>query len=222
MKQKIMSPKISVGWKGTVEMTTHTKFYLDKQNAKWKGVCAGIADYTGVEVLWVRLAAVMLTLMGGFPWTLIAYWGVAWFGSKKPVHLWGDPIKDRHTGSEWVERRSESPVHVQANANIWKSHAARRLLTTPGAPSALLLPGDDERANRLLVEHLTAERPIQVSREGTAGIKWEAIVGRDNDWWDTLYGNCVAASMLGCTLSGEVSGGTKPKRQFSMPGGNRG
>jgi phage shock protein C len=26
----------------------HTKFYLDKQNAKWKGVCAGIADYTGV------------------------------------------------------------------------------------------------------------------------------------------------------------------------------
>jgi len=52
---------------------THTKFYLDKQNAKWKGVCAGIADYTGVDVLWVRLGTVMLTLMGGFPWTLIAY-----------------------------------------------------------------------------------------------------------------------------------------------------
>jgi len=71
-------------------MTTHTKFYLDKQNAKWKGVCAGIADYTGIEVIWVRLAAVLLTLMGGFPWTLIAYWGVAWFGSKKPVHLYVD------------------------------------------------------------------------------------------------------------------------------------
>lgn len=71
-------------------MTTHTKFYLDKQNAKWKGVCAGIADYTGVEVLWVRLAAVMLTLMGGFPWTLIAYWGVSWFSNKKPIHLYVD------------------------------------------------------------------------------------------------------------------------------------
>ena len=31
-------------------------FYLDKQNAKWKGVCAGIADYTGIEVIWVRVA----------------------------------------------------------------------------------------------------------------------------------------------------------------------
>ncbi len=71
-------------------MTTHTKFYLDKQNAKWKGVCAGIADYTGVEVLWVRLAAVMLTLMGGFPWTLIAYWCVAWWSNKKPIHLYVD------------------------------------------------------------------------------------------------------------------------------------
>ncbi len=71
-------------------MTTHTKFYLDKQNAKWKGVCAGIADYTGVEVLWVRLAAVMLTLMGGFPWTLIAYWCVSWFSNRKPIHLYVD------------------------------------------------------------------------------------------------------------------------------------
>ena len=71
-------------------MTTHTKFYLDKQNAKWKGVCAGIADYTGVDVLWVRLATVMLTLMGGFPWTLIAYWCVAWWSNQKPVHLYVD------------------------------------------------------------------------------------------------------------------------------------
>ena len=60
----------------------HTKFYLDKQNGKWKGVCAGIADYTGVNVLWVRLGAVMLTLMGGFPWTLIAYWITAWMAAR--------------------------------------------------------------------------------------------------------------------------------------------
>ncbi len=68
----------------------HTKFYLDKQNAKWKGVCAGIADYTGVDVLWIRISAVLLTLMGGFPWTLFAYWGAAWFGEKKPIHLYLD------------------------------------------------------------------------------------------------------------------------------------
>ena len=65
-----------------------TKFYLDKQNAKWSGVCAGIADYTGIDVIWVRIGAVVFTLMGGFPWTLIAYWLAAWMGSPKPVGLY--------------------------------------------------------------------------------------------------------------------------------------
>jgi phage shock protein C len=67
---------------------TNTKFYLDKQNAKWKGVCAGIADYTGVNAIWIRLGTVFLTLMGGFPWTLIAYFVAAWFADKKPIHLY--------------------------------------------------------------------------------------------------------------------------------------
>ena len=67
---------------------SRTKFYLDKQNAKWKGVCAGIADYTGVDVLWVRLGMIMLTLLGGFPWTLIAYVLVAWMAHKKPIGLY--------------------------------------------------------------------------------------------------------------------------------------
>jgi phage shock protein C len=96
MTKKIMPQKISAGWKGTAEMSgSHTKFYLDKQNAKWKGVCAGIADYTGVNILWVRLGAVMLTLMGGFPWTLIAYWITAWMADKKPIHLYTDDQQEQ-------------------------------------------------------------------------------------------------------------------------------
>ena len=31
--------------------TPRTKFYRDKINGKIMGVCAGIADYTGVDVL---------------------------------------------------------------------------------------------------------------------------------------------------------------------------
>src|SRR3546814_5650078 len=58
---------------GTDMTASRTKFYLDKQNAKWMGVCAGIADYTGIDVLWVRIGAVLITLMGAFPWTVIAY-----------------------------------------------------------------------------------------------------------------------------------------------------
>ena len=70
---------------------SRTKFYLDKQNAKWSGVCAGIADYTGVDVVWVRVGMVVLTLAGGFPWTLIAYWMVAWMAQPRPIGLYDNP-----------------------------------------------------------------------------------------------------------------------------------
>ena len=69
---------------------SRTKFYVDKQNRKWLGVCSGIADYTGVDVTWVRVGTVVLTLAGGFPWTLIAYWLVAWMADNKPYGLYED------------------------------------------------------------------------------------------------------------------------------------
>jgi phage shock protein C len=67
---------------------SRTKFYIDKANKKWLGVCAGIADYTGVDVTWVRVGTVILTLAGGFPWTLVAYWLVAWMADDKPHGLY--------------------------------------------------------------------------------------------------------------------------------------
>ena len=65
----------------------HTKFYLDKENRKWKGVCSGIADYTGVDVTIIRIGLVILTFVGGFPWTLVAYWVAAWLAPVKPREL---------------------------------------------------------------------------------------------------------------------------------------
>lgn len=65
----------------------HTKFYLDRRNRKWLGVCAGIADYTGIDATLVRIGTVVLTLIGGFPWTLIAYWVAAWMAPDKPAEL---------------------------------------------------------------------------------------------------------------------------------------
>ncbi|QNQ11000.1 envelope stress response membrane protein PspC [Sphingomonas alpina] len=70
---------------------SRTKFYLDKQNRKWLGVCSGIADYTGVDATWVRIGTVVLTLAGGFPWTLIAYWLAAWMADAKPYGLYDTP-----------------------------------------------------------------------------------------------------------------------------------
>ncbi len=64
-----------------------TRFYLDKQNKKWAGVCAGIADYTGIDVTVVRITVVALTFLSG-PWTFLAYLLAAWMAPKKPLALY--------------------------------------------------------------------------------------------------------------------------------------
>ena len=53
------------------------RFEVDRANGKLLGVCAGIANHTGVDATIVRIGLVVVTLMGAFPWTLLAY-GVAW------------------------------------------------------------------------------------------------------------------------------------------------
>ena len=64
----------------------HTKFYLDKRNGKFMGVCAGIADYTGVDVTLVRIGAVLLSVLGqGIG--IVAYFVVGWIAPKKPREL---------------------------------------------------------------------------------------------------------------------------------------
>lgn len=72
-----------------------TTFYLDKQNAKWLGVCSGIADYMGWDVTWVRVGMVLVTLMGAFPWTLIAYLLAAWIAKPKPVGLYNSKEEEQ-------------------------------------------------------------------------------------------------------------------------------
>jgi phage shock protein C len=62
-----------------------TKFMLNKREAKWLGVCAGIADRFGWDPLLVRIGTVVLTLLGGFPWTLIAYWVIAWMARPNTI-----------------------------------------------------------------------------------------------------------------------------------------
>jgi len=73
-----------------------TKFYLDKRNARLLGVCSGIADYTGIEVTWVRVGVVLLTIIGGFPWTLLAYFITAWVAENKPREFYDmDPQEEK-------------------------------------------------------------------------------------------------------------------------------
>jgi len=99
-----------------------TAFYLDKQHAKWKGVCAGIADYTGIDAKWVRLGAVALTLMGGFPWTIVAYYVTAWITSAKPIGLYEDA-----QGAKFWQGVRQSPARSSRDVKAKFRELDRRL-----------------------------------------------------------------------------------------------
>jgi phage shock protein C len=38
-------------------------FHLDKQDGKLFGVCSGLANYMGVDALWIRLGLVITTIV---------------------------------------------------------------------------------------------------------------------------------------------------------------
>ena len=68
---------------------SRTKFYLDKQNKKFLGVCAGVADYTGIDVTVVRVGTVILALITS-GWVIPAYFITAWLAPCKPFGLYDD------------------------------------------------------------------------------------------------------------------------------------
>jgi hypothetical protein len=135
---------------------------------------------------------------------------------KKPVHFYGDKNLDRHTHSHWVERRSQNPMFVNFDSNHWKTNAARMLTTVMGAASSVCLPGTEDHVHAMVAEHFTSERAKTKSVDTNSHTAWDQMPGRDNDWWDTYVGNCVAASMLGVCVPGtEVK--QKERRTFVMP-----
>ena len=74
-------------------MAARTKFYTDKANGKWLGVCAGIADYTGIDVTVVRIAMVILTFaVSGL--TVLAYLVASWVAPQKPYDLY-ETVEDQ-------------------------------------------------------------------------------------------------------------------------------
>ena len=98
-----------------------TTLYRDKQNSKLMGVCAGIADYTGVNMLWVRLAAIMMIFItsgGVIPFYFIA----GLLLNKKPAHLYVD-----HDESKYWQRVRQNPKRTAREIRSRMKDVDRRL-----------------------------------------------------------------------------------------------
>ena len=76
--------------------TTHTTLYRDKQNGKVAGVCAGIADYTGINALWVRLGF-FISLFTPLSAITVPGYIIGWlFLNRKPEHLYEDKQEQKY------------------------------------------------------------------------------------------------------------------------------
>lgn len=86
-------------------MARRTGFYLDKREGKFLGVCAGIADYTGFDAMWIRVGFVLATIFGsGLP--LIAYFVIAWVADAKPGDVYALEDADPEDRQFWQKTRA--------------------------------------------------------------------------------------------------------------------
>jgi phage shock protein C len=97
-----------------------TRFYRDKENAKWLGVCSGLEDYTGINAIWWRLAFVILTVSTGFG--VPAYIALGILSSRKPAHLYVDKDEQRY----W-QRVRQSPKRTAREIRAGFRDIDRRL-----------------------------------------------------------------------------------------------
>lgn len=72
-----------------------TKLYRDKHNGKIMGVCSGVAEYTGIETIWIRLAAVASIFMTSGS-SIFFYFLLGLVLNKKPPHLYRDAGEEKY------------------------------------------------------------------------------------------------------------------------------
>ncbi|MEM1195676.1 MAG: envelope stress response membrane protein PspC [Pseudomonadota bacterium] len=72
-----------------------TKLYRDKHNGKIMGVCAGVAEYTGIDAIWVRLAAVASIFMTSGS-SILFYFLIGFILNKKPPYLYRDEGEQKY------------------------------------------------------------------------------------------------------------------------------
>ncbi|HEX9953832.1 MAG TPA: PspC domain-containing protein [Allosphingosinicella sp.] len=107
-------------------MARGRKFYLNRRNGKVMGVCAGISDFTGWDATLIRVALVVITLVGAFPWTVIAYFAAALLAKTLPVSAEGEAETPRL-------RTSTAALREQMRDIDYRMAEVESFVTSPNA-----------------------------------------------------------------------------------------
>ncbi len=73
---------------------SRTRFYRNKRDGKVNGICAGIADYTGLDVTLIRIMLVAAILIGAGA-LLPVYFIAGWIADDQPREIATDDKDER-------------------------------------------------------------------------------------------------------------------------------
>ena len=73
---------------------SRTRFYRNKRQGKVNGICAGIADYTGLDVTLVRIALILAIVLGAGA-LLPVYFIAGWIADDQPREIAADDKDER-------------------------------------------------------------------------------------------------------------------------------
>ena len=101
---------------------TRRTFEVDKAEAKMMGVCAGLARSLNIDPTIVRIGFVVATLIGGWPWTFVAYLVLGMAGQPRRARATRgaagfQSLEDKGGMRDLDRRLAEIDHHYVASAN---------------------------------------------------------------------------------------------------------
>ena len=108
-------------------MKSSKQLQRDTENGKIAGVCAGFADYFGIETWLIRIATVAATLLLAGP-LLPVFYIAAWFIlDKKPVERGFSAHHEVHSsvsqskGKGWHNETTDLDKKIAVKAKVWQA-----------------------------------------------------------------------------------------------------
>jgi len=116
-------------------------------------------------------------------------------------------------GPFWIDRPLQSQPKVRLvtfDSNEAKNLAAKLIENGKADAATLTIFKGDFHTHRMLLDHWTAESPVDVTAKGVTKTIWKNELRAENHFWDTLDGNVLAASFEG--VSEIVKRNAAPKK----------
>jgi len=148
--------------------------------------------------------------------TIMASKGVGIRAASKPMSSYKRKPGERH-GHHWyipnISKTGEFQ-HVAIDTNYWKTFVHERFFVAAGDHGSMTIFGKGGHQHALFAEHIAgSETWVRTEGHGRVVYQWSPKVGGiDNHWRDCMVGCAVAASLCGCTMTGQSVARQKRER----------